>query len=53
MLADEESELRGPAKQLGRLIINKARKMLYAVHSMDKVRWFKLLRVSQPTQENL
>lgn len=48
MLGDEESLWTDPAKQLGRLILGKSMRMLEAVFAMDKIKWFRLLRVHRP-----
>lgn len=53
MLGDEESLWTGPAKQLGRLILNKSLRMLEAIFAMDKIKWFRLVRVQRPQPQHL
>jgi hypothetical protein len=50
---DNSVSLKGPAKQLGKLILGKALKMLEAIAAMDKMKWFRLIRITKPTQHNL
>jgi hypothetical protein len=45
MLGGDESIWNGPAKQLSKLILHKSLRMLDAIISMDKIKWFRLLRV--------
>jgi hypothetical protein len=53
MLGDEENLWNGPARHLGQLILQKSLRMFEAIISMDKIKWFKLLRIQKPTQHNL
>jgi hypothetical protein len=53
MLGDEESLWNGPARQLGKLILHKSLSMLDAIISMDKIKWFRLLKIQKPTQHHL
>lgn len=40
-------------RKLARLILGKATRMLEAIINMDKIRWFKLIRVTKPSQPHL
>jgi hypothetical protein len=40
-------------RKLGRLILGKATRMLEAIINMDKIRWFRLIRVVKPSQPHL